>query len=596
MSILYIEDDQGLWSLVEHRLKKQGIGLVGANTLAEAKNCILANQFDLILVDHELPDGTGLDLVKEYAAQHPCIMLTGVGSETIAVECLKAGARDYLIKDVQGNYLDILPQTISRVLKETKLERENKIQSELIRITQERLRAVFDYAPDLMLITDKNFNILDVSAITIEEYKATRESLQGQHLSALLCSSDINQLKKSDSKQFQVTLHSSVPAMLKSTRLGSGEFVIVFRNLTDQLEIQTTKEKLQLAESANTALKQANAKLQNVIRQNKEHQILGSSKAMQKVERVIASIAATDATALIHGETGTGKELVAINIAKKSRRGAKPLITLNCAAIPKDLVESELFGHEKGSFTGALKNHAGKFKQADGGTLFLDEIGELELDTQAKLLRTLQEGEVQPIGSQSVEHVDVRVIAATNRNLEQMVEEGKFRADLFYRLNVVPIEVPALRERKEDIPLLAEYFLQKYAERYDIGDRSFSDADWRLLIQYSWPGNVRELQNVVERFVVLGEITSFKQFELSGNSRRHKHQDLPGPVQETQYQAPIETVNNPNRSLEEIERDHIKKVLRSVDWVISGDKGAAKVLGLNPSTLRFRMQKLGITK
>lgn len=308
-------------------------------------------------------------------------------------------------------------------------------------------------------------------------------------------------------------------------------------------------------------------------------EIIGQSKALNKVLKQADMVADTNSTVLIRGETGTGKELVARAIHNHSQRSERALVKVNCAAIPSGLIESELFGHEKGAFTGALTKKAGKFELADGGTIFLDELGDLPLDAQAKLLRVLQEKEFERVGGTETRKVDVRVIAATNRDLETAVEEGKFRADLYYRLNVYPIVIPSLRDRKEDIALLAMYFMQKYANSFGKNVESIRSKDIEMLKNYTWPGNIRELNNVIERAVI---ISSGKDLKMDNN------------IIELLSKKP--QIDDLTLSLEDVEREHMKKVLARTKWQIHGENGAAKLLGMNPSTLRSRLAKLGIKK
>jgi len=311
-------------------------------------------------------------------------------------------------------------------------------------------------------------------------------------------------------------------------------------------------------------------------------EILGESPALMRLLEQVALVAATDSTVLIQGETGTGKELVARAIHGRSRRRERPLIKINCAALPRELVESELFGHEKGAFTGATQQRRGRFELADGGTLFLDEVGELPLETQPKLLRVLQEQEFERVGGTRSLRTDVRLIAATNRDLQQRVSAGTFRSDLYYRLNVFPLALPPLRERREDIPRLIRHFLSR-AER-KLG-KPLADVAAPLLAQataYDWPGNVRELENFVERSAILGKAAPLEVAE-------------PPSAQGNQAAKPAVVQSSP-RTLEDVERSHIQRVLEQTQWAIEGERGAARILGLNPSTLRGRLRKLGIRK
>ncbi|MDH4369335.1 MAG: sigma 54-interacting transcriptional regulator [Nitrospira sp.] len=327
-----------------------------------------------------------------------------------------------------------------------------------------------------------------------------------------------------------------------------------------------------------TRLEAENLYLREEVKsQNNFEEIIGDSPSIMTVLRQIEQVAPTDSTVLLRGDTGTGKELMARAIHNLSPRKARSLVKVNCGAIPANLVESELFGHEKGSFTGALQRRIGRFELADGGTIFLDEVGELPLDAQVKLLRVLQEREIERIGSGHSIKVDVRVIAATNRDLYAAVKAGSFRADLLYRLNVFPIEVPSLSARALDIPLLVNRFVGKFSGKIGKKIDGVSESTMERLMKYAWPGNIRELENVIERATILskGPLLQIDDVMLQGNS---------GPL------LPIAD------SLEEVERGHILRILQNVDWVIEGKQGAAARLGLHPNTLRSRMQKLGIKK
>lgn len=325
-------------------------------------------------------------------------------------------------------------------------------------------------------------------------------------------------------------------------------------------------------------LQEENIYLQEEIKtQHNFEEIIGESQALKKTLKAVETVAATDATVLLLGETGTGKELIARAIHQLSPRKQRALIKVNCAALPTGLIESELFGHEKGAFTGALSRKIGRFELANGGTIFLDEIGDLPLELQPKLLRVLQEGECERVGGSHPIKVDVRVIAATHRDLEKVMEEGKFRPDLYYRLNVFPILIPALRERTEDIPLLVKYFVVKYSRKLGKKIETIPQKAMDALLASPWPGNVRELENVIERAAILSQ---GPQLELS--------EWLPKPgLTPRGTQLP---------TLEELERDHILAVLELTGWRVSGEKGAAELLGMKPTTLEARMKKLGIKR
>ena len=305
--------------------------------------------------------------------------------------------------------------------------------------------------------------------------------------------------------------------------------------------------------------------------------IIGQTPSLQRVLRLVETVATTDAAVLIRGETGTGKELIAGLIHRLSARRNGPLVQFNCTAIPAGLLDSELFGHERGAFTGAIARRIGRFELAHKGTLVLDEIGDLPLELQPKLLRVLEEQEFERIGSTQTIRSDARVIAATNRPLEELVERGEFRADLFYRLNVFPIDVPPLRERRDDIPLLVRHFVAHHARNLGRRPVSISPDVMETLVQHPWPGNVRELQHVIHRAVILSRGDSL---QLPGLEPPVKPARTPGPQRET---------------FEDAVREHILEVLRETNGVVAGPRGAAVRLGLKRTTLLSKMEKLGIT-
>jgi formate hydrogenlyase transcriptional activator len=335
-----------------------------------------------------------------------------------------------------------------------------------------------------------------------------------------------------------------------------------------------------------------NVYLQEEISQ--EHnfaEIVGKSPSLAKVLSLVETVAATPSTVLVLGETGTGKELVARAIHDRSPRRDRPLVKVNCSAISAGLVESELFGHVRGAFTGAVGTRTGRFEVADGGTIFLDEVGDLPLETQVKLLRVLQEREIEPVGSSQARRVDVRVIAATNRDLESDVAAGRFRADLYFRLNVFPIRIPPLREREGDVALLALFFADRFGREFGKRIERIAPEALERLLAYPWPGNVRELSNVIERAVVLahGPLLDVPAEFLPEVAAPARAASL--PVAES---APPERASG--RTLEEMERRHIAEALEQAGWVIEGERGAAVALGLSASTLRSRMKKLGLRR
>jgi formate hydrogenlyase transcriptional activator len=353
------------------------------------------------------------------------------------------------------------------------------------------------------------------------------------------------------------------------------ENALAYREIRE-LKDQLSKEKLYLEDEIRTEMNFA--------------QIIGSSASLRRALKRVETVAPTDSTVLIYGETGTGKELIARGIHDLSPRRAKPFVKLNCAAIPTGLLESELFGHEKGAFTGAIAQRIGRFEVADGGTIFLDEIGEIPLELQTKLLRVLQEREFERLGSSRTLRTDARLIAATNRDLEAMVSEQKFRSDLFFRLDVFPVHVPPLRERDGDIPLLARHFTQQFSRRMKKVIETIHSAAMDALCRYHWPGNIRELQNVIERAVIIstGPVLSVDVTDLKFSKA--------GPPPAEKPASPKATNGALHNVLEETERQQILKALKQSNWIVAGPNGAAAHLGMNRSTLQVRIRKLGISR
>ena len=364
---------------------------------------------------------------------------------------------------------------------------------------------------------------------------------------------------------------------------GGLEYQAIGRDVTRRIQDQNAlRDALAEVSRLRDQLAQENRELRAEVRRGRAaSEVIGESRAARTLRDTISVVAATDASVLILGETGSGKEVIANAIHAASDRHEGRLIKLNCAAMSASLVEAELFGHAQGAFTGAHREREGRFAMADGGTLFLDEVGELPADAQAKLLRVLQEGTFERVGSAESHQVDVRIIAATNRNLPDEIAAGRFRADLYYRLNVFPIHVPPLRERKDDIPALAQHFVELYGARHGAQVDSIDRFAMDRLTHYPWPGNVRQLSNVIERALITAEGRELAVPDLSFVGDRSTV-----PEAET----------GEDETLEGVQRRHIEQVLEETDWVIHGDHGAAAILGLRPSTLRSRMKRLGISR
>jgi DNA-binding NtrC family response regulator len=366
-----------------------------------------------------------------------------------------------------------------------------------------------------------------------------------------------------------ITGHGDIPTSVRAMKAGALEF------LTKPVNHEDLLHAIQQAIACDHTARQPNGDTGT----HNFGEIVGTSAALTAVLKQLEVVAPTEATVLILGETGTGKELIARAIHASSSRSSRPFVKLNCAAIPSGLLESELFGHEKGAFTGAVAHRIGRFELADGGTLFLDEVGDVPLELQSKLLRVLQEQEFERLGSTRTLRVDVRLVAATNRNLKKMVGNKQFREDLYFRLNVFPIRIPPLRERTGDIPLLVRHFVDNYAERMNKRIEIIPDETMAALFRYSWPGNIRELQNLIERAVIM---------------TRRGILDI--PIDNLKLSTPVACTESRVATFEDLDREYILQVLRETGAVIGGPKGAAARLGLKRTTLLSKMQRLGISR
>ena len=425
---------------------------------------------------------------------------------------------------------------------------------------------------------DQNFNDQSIHNIfgrnepNVEEYCPVHNIMQGKKR----FQANDKLFWRQDGSNFPVDFVST-PIMEENIIQG---VVVVFSDISKRkLSEQKLRQANSEIEQLKNRLQAENSYLQEQVNLNHSFEdILGQSEALKTVLHQVEQVAPTETSVLILGETGTGKELIARALHNLSLCKERPLVKINCAALPGNLIESELFGHEKGSFTGATARRIGRFELADKGTIFLDEIGELPLELQSKLLRVLQEGEIERLGDSKTIKINVRVIAATHRDLKLMVEKGDFREDLFYRLSVFPLTLPPLRERKNDISLLVYFFVNKYASKMSKQISTISQTIMDKLQKYPWPGNVRELENVIERAVILSPRNSLHIPELHA----------PG-------------INNTSESdkllpLTDMEKAHIIKVLKTTEWKISGEQGAAAILEMHPNTLRSRMNKLGIRR
>lgn len=466
---------------------------------------------------------------------------------------------------------------------------------------EEKLQGIFEGAMDAIIELDQDFRITMLNPSASNLLGRQSDDVIGMLFEPLLVKSDFHRLadfveilkdrQRADRKIWipggltvvnaQAERICTEATLSQLELFGAPYYVLILRNA----------EELYEAEKIIVSLKSETHYLRDEINSLYNHgNIIGRSRPLQQTLKLVSEVAPTDSTVLLYGETGTGKELIARAIHGSSKRKNRPMITVNCAAIPASLMESEFFGHEKGAFTGATQRREGRFSLADGGTIFLDEVGELDLELQSKLLRVLQEGEVSPVGSSITRRVDVRVIAATNLNLSQAVQQGTFRTDLYYRLSVFPLTLPPLRERRDDIELLAAHFAEKYALRMGKQVSPLSSEFIERLKRYSWPGNVRELQNVIERSVI---------------TARHGHLNLDYALHEPTLQ---DTAAGPGKEdvaageiltssqMKQLERQNLLLALQKSKWKVAGRNGAANLLGIPPSTLQSRMKTLGIER
>jgi len=501
------------------------------------------------------------------------------------------------------------PEQIGQILHELRVHQiELEMQNQELHQVQAELDAagaryfeLYDLAPVGYCTVSEQGLILEANLTLSSLLGVPMERLTMQPISRFILKEDqdsyyqyarkLFKTGESDACELRMQKKGGIPlwVLLNGTASQACDSAMVCRvtisDITRCKETEDAKKEKNIAEQALAEIKKLKARLelekeylQEEIKLEHNHDtIIGQSNALKYVLYKIEQIAAIDTIVLILGETGTGKELVARAIHNLSQRKTRPMVKVNCASLSATVIESELFGHEKGSFTGSYSRHLGRFEVADGSTLFLDEIGELPLDLQAKLLRVLQDGEFERLGSSQTIRVDTRIIVATNRNLEEEVKQGRFREDLWYRLNIFPITMPPLRDRKEDIPLLVKFYVKKISRRIGKSIKNIPQSIMDTLQNYHWPGNIRELQNVIERGVIN---SSGEQLHLVDELLEKESSRLGRCI----------------KTLEEIERDYIIQILEQTGWKVSGKNSATTILGLNRSTLRARMRKFDIQK
>jgi formate hydrogenlyase transcriptional activator len=584
----------------------------GAVTLASDGTILYCNQRFTDIVKESLEKVIGSSIYPYISSKDHQLFAALVerglkGNNSKAELALQAGGENSVpvLLSISPLQLADMPGAVCAVIVDIT---ERKKMEEALKISETRYRRLFESAQDGVLILDaETGQIADVNPFLLDMLGYTREELLGKKLWEIGTFRDIEASKATslELKSKGYVRYHDLPLETKEGRQIAVEFVsnvylvnhkkVIQCNIRDTTERKLTAEALKKSHNElerqavelRTALSEIETLKEQLEAENiyfrqeikMKHQldhILGQSDGLKYVLYRAEQVASTNTTVLILGETGTGKDLIAAAVHNMSPRKNRPLITVNCAALPGNLIESELFGREKGAFTGADTRQVGRFEVANGSTLCLDEIGELSQEVQAKLLRVIQHNEFERLGSSHTTRVDVRIIATTNRDLEEEVRKGRFRQDLYYRLNVFPITVPPLRQRKEDIPLLVPAFIERYSRKLGKQITSIAKETMKALQDYPWPGNIRELESIIERAVIL----------------------CPGPVLQLADKLEISSLpfSSSMRTLEETERNQIHKILSETRWRIEGKDGAAAILGLHPSTLRARMHKLGILR
>lgn len=579
-NILIVDDTPANISMLFNLLVEEGYKVLIAEDGESALKQAVQLPPDLILLDILMPGMDGFATCQKLKQQAetreiPIIFMTALSETEKKVNGFRLGAVDYITKPFQ------IEEVLVRVENHLNLQRlKNRLQ-----VSEQRLSQTIEGAMDAIIAVTADGSIQVFNHAAQLTFQYSSDDILGQPVKTLF-SDSLNRLFDDYTQQdTQAESAIWIPEGHLALR-SNGQAFPIEATLSSTVVAGNTMHTMILRDiEARKKVEQQARELQDINRYLQQEAqttpgikgLIGASQGLREVMTAVQQVAKTDAMVLVTGETGTGKEVVVQAIHQLSQRKEQPLIKLNCAAIPENLIESELFGHEKGAFTGALSRKIGRFELANGGTLFLDEIGEMQLNLQSKLLRILQESEFERVGGTEIIKVDVRMIAATHRDLAQCVKEGSFREDLYYRLNVFPIAVPPLRERKEDLEALAQHFLKTYARKFNKSVDMIPARQMAALHNYHWPGNVRELQHLIERAVILSAGT-----ELAFG-------DWFQPAVENSVDGLILT-------MEEVESRHITKVLEANNWRISGKNGAAESLGLNASTLRSRINKLGIKR
>ncbi len=559
--ILIVDDEESIRYTFNSFLSDEGHEVTTAATYDEAIDKLLTDDYDLVFMDIILGGKTGIDLLLNTRKNNihcPVVMITGFPNAETASDAIRLGAFDYIFKPVRQ---ETLLHTTNMALQYKAIQDENERY-------RSNLEAIFRSVKDAIITVDKELVVLEVNDAGEKICGIDRNCINRPFSSCLTCCNDkcINILKKT------ISTNKVIEMLHTECKLKGKPKQVVTINASPLLDRHGVFSGAVMVIRDETRL----SDLERNLREREQfHKIIGKSKNMQKVYSLIEDLADVQTTTLITGESGTGKELVAEAIHYKGKRNSSPLVKVNCSALSENLLESELFGHVKGAFTGADKDKTGRFQKADGGTIFLDEIGDITPRMQLRLLRVLQEKVLERVGDSSPVKIDVRVIAATNQNLTEKVKSGSFREDLYYRLKVVELSIPPLRERKEDIPLLVNYFLHYFNNRFNKNISAVSDDVQKIFMDYSWPGNVRELEHTLEHAFVITRQSTITVDQLPRNFAN----------------VPLGDIDSITDKKNQGEKD-ILDALESTDW---NKAKAARILGMSRQTIYRKMHDLGIS-
>jgi len=630
MDIMIVDDNEESLYYLEALLKGNGHTVQSAVNGKEAFETLMVHKCDLIISDILMPVMDGFQLCRQVKTSDnlhdiPFIIYTAtytssedeafaekIGADRFVIKPCEPDALMQVIEELTASSRSYHPVPESEPLQEEEMLRDHnerlvkKLEHKILQLedSEKTLKTVFESAIDGILVVDvETGKLVLANGAMLRMLACPAENVSSLSFTDIHPPESLDRVHSYFERQVrgEISLAPDIPVQ----RLDGSVFfadvnaapvdldsrihlIGVFRDITERKNAENElRHAFDTIKKLKDKLEAENTYLREAVGLSDEHAyVVGKSDPIEYAMHRIRQVACTKTTVMLTGETGTGKGIFARFLYRESNRRDKPFVTINCASLPANLIESELFGREKGAFTGAAERQIGRFELAHGGTIFLDEIGELPIELQAKLLRVLEDGEFERLGSPKPIKVDVRVIASTNRNLEEEIMRGRFRKDLFYRLNVFPVTLPPLRSRREDIPMLVDFFTKKFNKNLGKHIEKIPPKTMKAFTEYDWPGNVRELINVIERAAIVSNGAELQLAEVLD----------PSPVDVTPADSPDETERRHSTDLVDVERDHIIQILQKTVWKIEGSGGAAELLGLNPSTLRSRMRKLSIRR